>query len=62
MFVVLKPGASADEAALIAHCKSHLGGFEVPKAARILDALPMTSTGKVQKQPLRERFHDLYAN
>ncbi|MGQ0699923.1 MAG: AMP-binding protein [Panacagrimonas sp.] len=62
VFVVLKPGASADEAALIAHCKAHLGGFEVPKAVRILEALPMTSTGKVQKQPLRERFHDLYAN
>ena len=38
-----------------------LGGFEVPKAIRLLDTLPMTSTGKVQKQPLRERYSDLYS-
>lgn len=60
-FVVLKPGAAASEAELIAHCKEHLGGFEVPKAIRILDALPMTATGKVQKHPLREHYRELYA-
>lgn len=59
-FVVLKPGAVAAEAELIEHCKAHLGGFEVPKAIRVLNALPMTATGKVQKPPLRERYADLY--
>jgi long-chain acyl-CoA synthetase len=59
-FVVLKPGASATPAELIVHCKAHLGGFEVPKAVRVLDALPMTSTGKVQKQPLRNQYSVLY--
>lgn len=59
-FVVLKPGAQADEAELISHCKEHLGGFEVPKAIRIIDALPMTSTGKVQKHPLRDSYRTLY--
>jgi long-chain acyl-CoA synthetase len=59
-FVTLKPGSSATEAELIEHCKAHLGGFEVPKAIRVLDALPMTTTGKVQKHPLRERHSDLY--
>ena len=59
-FVVLKPGAQADEASLIQHCKEHLGGFEVPKAIAIVDALPMTSTGKIQKHPLRERYQSLY--
>ncbi|MGQ0502026.1 MAG: AMP-binding protein [Panacagrimonas sp.] len=59
-FIVLKPGAKADEAELIAHCKQHLGGFEVPKAIRFIDALPMTATGKIQKHPLRERYRDLF--
>jgi long-chain acyl-CoA synthetase len=59
-FVVLKPGAQADEAELINHCKEHLGGFEVPKAIRIVDALPMTSTGKIQKHPLRDSYRALY--
>jgi len=59
-FVVRKPGAQVDEAELLQLCKEHLGGFEVPKAIRFLDALPMTTTGKIQKHPLRERFRDLY--
>ncbi|MBC7213606.1 AMP-binding protein [Extensimonas perlucida] len=59
-FVMLKPGAQVDEASLIAHCKEHLGAFEVPKAIRIVDALPMTSTGKVQKHPLRDKYRHLY--
>ncbi|PZP93664.1 MAG: AMP-dependent synthetase [Variovorax paradoxus] len=59
-FVVLKPGAQVDEAGLILHCKEHLGGFEVPKAIAIVDALPMTSTGKIQKHPLRERYQCMY--
>ena len=52
-FVVLKPGAQVTAAELIAHCKQHLGGFEVPKDVLLLDALPMTSTGKIQKFELR---------
>ena len=52
-FVALKPGASATEPELIAHCRERLGGFETPKAVRILDRLPMTATGKVQKHELR---------
>ena len=59
-FVVRKPGAEVSEDELVRHCKAHLGGFEVPKAVRFLDSLPMTSTGKAQKQPLRQQYHDLY--
>ncbi len=59
-FVVLKAGAQIDEAGLVQHCKEFLGGFEVPKAIRIVDALPMTSTGKIQKHPLRESYCGLY--
>jgi long-chain acyl-CoA synthetase len=57
-FVVLKPGAQATPAELIAHCKQHLGGFEVPKDVLLLDALPMTSTGKIQKFELRRANFD----
>ena len=55
-FVVKKPGTDLDEAALEAHCRQHLGGFEVPKLIRFIDALPATSTGKVQKHLLRQQF------
>ena len=58
-FVVKKPGAEVDEAALEAHCRARLGGFEVPKLIRFVDALPATSTGKVQKHLLRKEFERL---
>ena len=58
-FVVKKPGAELDEQALAAHCRAHLGGFEVPKLIHFVDALPATSTGKVQKHLLRKQFERL---
>jgi long-chain acyl-CoA synthetase len=58
--VLLKPGATADEAALLAHCRSLLSVHEVPKAIRFVDVFPVTATGKIQKNLLRERFSDLY--
>jgi fatty-acyl-CoA synthase len=51
-FVELKPGAAVDEAALIAHCRSHLAGFKTPKRV-VFAELPKTSTGKIQKFELR---------
>ncbi len=58
--VVPKKGEELTEEKVIEWCKSKLSGFEVPKAAVILDALPMTTTGKVKKYALREQFKDLY--
>jgi long-chain acyl-CoA synthetase len=58
--VTLKPGAQLSEGELIAHCKEHLGGFEVPKDIVFLAALPMTSTGKIQKFELRKAHQDHY--
>jgi len=51
-FVELKPGVTASEADLIAHCRSRLAGFKTPKAVIFAD-LPKTSTGKIQKYELR---------
>lgn len=51
-FVELKPGATATEAELIAHCRARLAGFKTPKHV-IFTELPKTSTGKIQKFELR---------
>ena len=53
-FVELRPGAEADAGTLIAHCKSLLAGYKVPREIRF-EAIPKTSTGKIQKFQLRER-------
>ncbi len=61
-FVVKKPGAELDEAGVLAHCRQHLGDFEVPKLIHFVEALPATSTGKVQKHLLRKTFAELAAS
>ena len=53
-FIELKPGATATEAEIIAHCRGLLARFKVPKKV-VFDVLPKTSTGKIQKFLLRER-------
>lgn len=55
-FVVLKPGATAEPAEIIDYVKSRLAKFKAPDEVEILDALPKTSTGKVQKFVLRDQI------
>jgi len=58
-FVTLKPGAepvTAEE--IIAYCRTRLAGFKVPKTV-VFGPLTKTSTGKVQKNLLRERAREL---
>jgi fatty-acyl-CoA synthase len=54
--VVLAEGEQADEAAIIAHCRSRLAGYKVPKRVEFRDELARTATGKIQKFKLRESF------
>jgi fatty-acyl-CoA synthase len=54
-FVVLRPGSELEAAELTAHVRSLLAGYKCPDVFELLDALPRTSTGKVQKHVLRER-------
>jgi fatty-acyl-CoA synthase len=53
-FVTLKDGARATERDLIDHCRAILAGFKCPRSV-VFTELPKTSTGKVQKNVLRER-------
>ncbi|MFD0257949.1 AMP-binding protein [Kitasatospora indigofera] len=54
--VVLKPGGSADEAELIAHCKQRLAGYKSPTSVEFRQELARTTTGKLQKFRLREPY------
>ena len=53
-YVETKADATVSAADLIAHCKSLLAGYKVPKEIRF-EPIPKTSTGKIQKFQLRER-------
>jgi acyl-CoA synthetase (AMP-forming)/AMP-acid ligase II len=54
--VVLREGATLDEAQIIAFCRERLAGFQCPTSVEQRDALPRTATGKVQKYRLREPY------
>ena len=57
-FVVLAPGVKGDAdlvAALQVHVKGKLAPYEYPKEIEFIEALPMTTTGKVQRRVLRLR-------
>ena len=53
-FVVLKPGASVDEAALKAFVKERLAPYKYPRFIEFVPDLPKTATGKIQRFKLRE--------
>ena len=52
-FVVLKPLATLTEDELRGFARERLAGFKVPKGMTIVDELPKTATGKIQKYVLR---------
>ena len=57
-FIVLQAGEkpSAElEASLQQHVRQYLAPYEYPKIIEFIDALPMTTTGKVQRRLLRRR-------
>ena len=57
-YVVLAPGHAASaalEAELQRHVRGLLAPYEYPKEIEFIDALPMTTTGKVQRRVLRLR-------
>ena len=53
-FVELRPDVSVSAQELIDHCRSLLANFKVPREIHF-EAIPKTSTGKIQKFALRER-------
>ena len=53
-WVRLAPGAAATEEELTRHCQEKLASFKRPRYWRLVEAFPMTVTGKVQKYRLRE--------
>ncbi|MBI3346147.1 MAG: AMP-binding protein [Burkholderiales bacterium] len=63
-YVVLADGRAGDAAlvqALQAHVKARLAPYEYPKEIEFIAALPMTTTGKVQRRVLRLRELELAA-
>jgi acyl-CoA synthetase (AMP-forming)/AMP-acid ligase II len=55
-FVVLYPDTPTDVSDLLWHCRGLIAGYKVPKEIHVMDALPQTASGKVQKAVLRQKL------
>ncbi|MBM9458478.1 long-chain fatty acid--CoA ligase [Nocardioides sp. zg-536] len=50
--VILEPGASATPEEIVAWGKEQMAAYKYPRIVEIVDALPMTATGKILKREL----------
>jgi len=57
-WIQLRPGATADEAAIRDYCRDCIANYKVPRHVRFVDAFPMTVTGKIQKFVMRQAMSE----
>ena len=50
--------ANTDEDAIRAYCGEHLAGFKVPDRVYIIDTMPRTATGKIQRRHIAAMFSE----
>jgi len=55
-FVALRPGESADDAALMAFARGRLAGYKVPKSVHFIDEVPKSPVGKLLRRAVRDPF------
>ena len=53
-YVIAEPGTAADAETLTAFCRERLAGYKRPKRYVMVDELPKTATGKIQRFKLRD--------
>jgi fatty-acyl-CoA synthase len=58
-FVMLHDGARVTPEELIAACRGHIASFKIPRRVFLVEELPVTSSGKIQKVKLREEARRL---
>jgi fatty-acyl-CoA synthase len=59
--VVPKPGVRLTVEGIVAHARSQLAGFKVPKHVVVADALPKNPSGKILKRELRAEHQQIAA-
>lgn len=54
--VVCKPGSTVTLPELQEHCKTLIGNYKIPRSLEVAASLPVSGTGKILKNKLREAF------
>ncbi|MGZ4169201.1 MAG: AMP-binding enzyme, partial [Solirubrobacteraceae bacterium] len=52
-FVSLAPGAETTGEELIDWAREHIGGYKYPREVHVVDAIPLTAVGKVDRKAVR---------
>jgi long-chain acyl-CoA synthetase len=54
-FVSLHPESTVTEDELIGWAREHIGGYKYPRQLHVVDAIPLTAVGKINRKELRAR-------
>jgi fatty-acyl-CoA synthase len=57
-WIIPRQGATLDEDAVREFCQGRIAHYKIPRYVKIVDAFPMTVTGKVQKFKMRDQAID----
>jgi long-chain acyl-CoA synthetase len=52
-FVALRPGTELTPDQLVEWSRERIGGYKYPREVHIVDAVPLTNVGKVDRKALR---------
>jgi long-chain acyl-CoA synthetase len=55
-FVSLRPGATLEAAQLVDWSRERIGGYKYPRRINVVEAIPLTSVGKVDRKALRAQL------
>jgi long-chain acyl-CoA synthetase len=58
--LVLKEGMHVSEKEIIEFCKERLASYKKPKSVEFWDTVPKTTTGKIKKNEIREKYWEGY--
>ena len=61
-FIVSAATGPKQSQQVLAHCKGKIASFKIPVECYFVEALPMTPTGKIQKEVLRTRLRAMLSN
>jgi benzoate-CoA ligase family protein len=56
-FVVARSGCIIDSAKIDAHCRDRMAAFKRPRQLIVVESLPKTATGKIQRYALRDQLN-----
>lgn len=59
-FVTARPGAQLEVDTILARMREHIDAYKIPKSIVVLETVPRTSTGKIQKNLIRDAHTDHY--